>query len=370
MKHFCHNAFTGLDISPSGDIRPCCKFLEDKIPKFNIKDGVGIYKNSKFLKDLQKQFINNERPEGCNRCWIEEDAGIRSKRQLDYIRHKTHFDLLDVNKNTFTNISLAFGNICNFACRICGPNSSSRWVAEISKHDKQLKPIHQWYKDSNIMNDIFEHTKDAVHFDIPGGEPLLLEIKEHFGFLKKFNLTKSKEISLHYTTNGSVFPEQDFLDVWSNFKEVDIQLSIDDIGDRFEYNRWPGKWNEVYSNIKKFQTLEKESDNIRLSISFTVSAFTIYYADEFYQWCLNEKLPAPWMGRLNAPLYYRTGIFNKELNNKIRKKLLQSKFSEVRKLASYVQDSDHQYYTEFLEAIDKFDHIRGQKFQKTFPELV
>jgi len=370
MKNFCHNAFTGLDISPSGDIKPCCKFvLTDKIPAFNIKDGIASYKNSGFLKDLQKQFSADKRPEGCARCWTEEDAGIRSKRQLDYIRHKKNFDLLNADTTLFTNISIAFGNVCNFACRICGPVSSSRWVSEIMRHNKIKYPIHSWYKDSKIMNDIFEHTKDAVHFDIPGGEPLLLEISEHFDFLKQFNLKKSKEISLHYTTNGSVFPEQEFLDVWKNFKEIDIQLSIDDTGERFEYNRWPGKWNKVYNNIKKFQKLKNESINIRLSISFTVSAFTINYANEFYQWCEDEGLPDPWMGRLNSPFHYRAGVFGKETNNKIREKLSRSKFLEVRKLIPYIDDNDHQYYSQFKELINQFDSIRNQSFIKIFPEI-
>lgn len=369
MKNFCHNAFTGLDITPAGTIKPCCKFLPNEIPIFNIKDGITSYKDSEFLKGLQDQFLQDQRPAGCLRCWTEEDAGIRSKRQLDYIRHKNHFDQLKTNDNEFTNISLAFGNICNFSCRICGPAQSSRWVSEILRQDNISYPIHSWYKDKDVMDDIFNHTKNAVHFDIPGGEPLLLEIKEHFDFLIRFNLEKTKEISLHYTTNGSVFPEENFLDVWNNFKEVDIQMSIDDVKERFEYNRWPGKWNKVYNNIKKFQRLKDNSKNIRLSISFTVSIFTIYYADEFYQWCLDEGLPDPWMGRLDTPLYYRAGVLGKKINDKIREKLLQSKFLEVRKLASYVQDSDHQYHTEFLKMVDKFDHIRDQKFHKTFPEL-
>ena len=262
MKNYCHNAFTGLDISPAGTIKPCCKFLDREIPKFDIKDGIASYKDSEFLKDLQDQFLRDQRPKGCSRCWTEEDAGIHSKRQLDYIRHKSHFDRLKTDHNEFTNISLSFGNICNFSCRICGPAQSSRWVSEILRHDNISYPIHRWYKDKDVMDDIFNHTKTAVHFDIPGGEPLLVEIDEHFDFLGRFDLEKSKDISLHYTTNGSVLPKKEFLDVWKSFKEVDIQLSIDDTGERFEYNRWPGKWADVYDNIKSFQKLERENNNI------------------------------------------------------------------------------------------------------------
>lgn len=369
MKNFCHNIFTGLDISPSGQIKPCCKFLSNEIPKFNIRDGIDQYQKSDFVKNLKKQIMNDERPKGCQRCWIEEDAGIKSKRQLDYIRHKANFDKLPTDHEGYTNVSIAFGNICNFSCRICGPNQSSKWVSELFKNENIRYPIHDWYKEKNILEDIYNHTRDAIHFDIPGGEPLLLEIAEHFDFLNRFEKERKNEISLHYTTNGSNFPKQEFIDIWKEFKEVDIQISVDDTGKRFEYNRWPGKWQEVYDNIKKFQMLEKQVSNIRLSISFSVSVFTVFYSDEFFKWCRSEGLPDPWMGRVNNPSYYRPGVLGKKINQKIREHLCRSNFFEVRKLASLVVDSD-QNPKEFFYHSNKLDMIRKQNFSKVFPELV
>jgi hypothetical protein len=57
------------------------------------------------VKDLQTQFLNNVRPAGCIRCWQEEDAGIKSKRQLDYKRHGDSFDQHDITKTEFKNIN-------------------------------------------------------------------------------------------------------------------------------------------------------------------------------------------------------------------------------------------------------------------------
>ena len=133
MNTFCHNPFIGLDINPEGHIRPCCKFLESEMPKFHIKQGIETYKKSKWVKKLQDQFIDGKRPKGCERCWKEESAGIESKRQLDYIRHKKQFDSVDLKNPNYINISLAFGNLCNLACRICSPNQSSRWASERNK---------------------------------------------------------------------------------------------------------------------------------------------------------------------------------------------------------------------------------------------
>lgn len=370
IENFCYNAFLGLDISPRGDLKPCCKYQHKSIPKFNILQGISKYKDSKFLKDLQTQFLNNSRPAGCIRCWQEEDAGIKSKRQLDYERHETSFNEHDKSTTIFKNISLAFGNLCNLACRICGPHNSSKWASEMKKTDGKDYPIHDWFRDPKVMLDILENTQQAIHFDIPGGEPLLIEIQEHFDLLKKFKENGSaKNISLHYTTNGTSYLKDRHLEIWQSFKEVDIQISIDDIKERFEYNRWPAKWGTVYENIKKFQKLKDQEKNIKLSISFTVSAFTILYADEFYSWCLAEGLPEPWMGRLHDPIYYRCSVFPTAIKKEIKKKLSLSKYSEVRKLIEYLKYDDHKHFTNFKKWIDLLDSERNQNFSITFPEL-
>jgi MoaA/NifB/PqqE/SkfB family radical SAM enzyme len=369
-ENFCHNAFLGLDISPSGDLKPCCKYQNKSIPKFNILQGISKYKDSKFLKDLQTQFLNNSRPAGCIRCWQEEDAGIKSKRQLDYERHETSFKEHDTSTTIFKNISLAFGNLCNLACRICGPASSSKWSTEMKKIDGKDYPIHDWFRDPKAMLDILENTQQAIHFDIPGGEPLLIEIQEHFDFLKKFKENGSaKNISLHYTTNGTSYLKDIHLEIWQSFKEVDIQISIDDIKERFEYNRWPAKWDTVYENIKKFQRLKDQEKNIKLSISFTVSAFTILYADEFYSWCLAEGLPEPWMGRLHDPIYYRCSVFPTDIKKEIKKKLLMSQHLEVKKLVKYLETDESDHFKDFKKWIDLLDSKRNQNFNIIFPEL-
>tara|TARA_E500000178_G_scaffold337555_1_gene376867 strand:+ start:3254 stop:4381 length:1128 start_codon:yes stop_codon:yes gene_type:complete len=369
MNTFCHNPFIGLDINPEGHIRPCCKFLESEMPKFHIKQGIETYKKSKWVKKLQDQFIDGKRPKGCERCWKEESAGIESKRQLDYIRHKKQFDSVDLKNPNYINISLAFGNLCNLACRICSPNQSSRWASERNKLENKNFPIWTWFKDKTVMDDIYTNTKNAVHFDIPGGEPLLLEIPEHFEFLSKFSNDQAKQISLHYTTNGTNFPQDKFLKVWDRFKEIDLQISLDDVGERFEYNRWPADWNHVYSNVKRLQDLENKKTNIRLSVAFTVSVFTILYAKDFFDWCVKEGLPNPWMGRLNFPDYYSVDILPKKNIDQIRNILKTSTFDSVKNLSNYLTGSKQELIPFFQKKINDLDKTRNQSFSRTFPEL-
>ena len=370
MKNLCHNAFIGLHIDVAGRIRPCCKYLGEHGPYFDIKDGIEKYQKSEWLSDLQKQFIDGKKPAGCMRCWKEEDAGIKSKRQLDYERFKDDFDRVDLKRTEFKNIELNFGNLCNLACRICSPKYSSKWASELSNLDGKKYVIYDWYKDKKIMEEIYQNTKNAIGIDIIGGEPMLVEIKEHFDYLNRLKEDNyAEDISLHYTTNGTIFPKEEYLNTWSSFKEIDIQLSIDGIEEQFEFNRWPAKWSQVYSNIKRYQKLAKESKNIKLSLSHTISAFTIYYADDFVKWCLREGLPMPWMGPLNFPTYYRPSVFKKSVRDKIKEHLLQSKSSQVRNLTNYLDTDDSVDFGDFEDWVTKLDKARTQTFSKTFPEL-
>ena len=370
MKHLCHNAFTGLDISPEGYLKPCCKFKHEGEELFNIKDGIKAYKESDWLKNLQAQFIAGKKPKGCGRCWKQERAGVKSKRQLDYDRHKIHFDKVDLKDPKFQNISFAFGNICNLACRICDPGASSRWATELGKIDKKKYPIYRWFENKNIMKDIVDNTKEAIHLDVPGGEPLLLDIKEHYQYLEQLIKNgRANQISLHYTTNGTNYPNSDQLAIWRKFKEIDIQISVDDIEERFEYNRWPAKWPQVYENLKKYQMLSKNNPQIRLSLSFTISAFTILYADRFYKWCIRQGLPAPWLGVVDTPVHYRPSIYPENSKQKIDSILASSKIREIKKLRDILKYNDKGHYTTFISKIKQFDQIRKQSFQDTFPEL-
>ena len=84
-----------------------------------------------------------------------------------------------------------------------------------------------------------------------GGEPFM--VPEHFQLLKKLlngNVDISK-IQILYNTNGTIFPTDKQIDLLQKFANVKIQLSIEEIGTRFEYQRNLAEWEQVKSNITK-----------------------------------------------------------------------------------------------------------------------
>lgn len=362
---FCSLPWTGLDISPQGEFTPCCKYSH------SIAGNIDSYLSSQELKNLKEDFLNGKKPAGCFKCWKDEELGIASKRQIDlkYTFNNTHPDL-----NSYKIISMPFGNTCNFACSICSSYSSSFWNSQAKKIKKEIPEIKiynhkKFYKNESFVNKILELSKNVILFEFAGGEPFLTGVKEHLNFLHTLSKYNPKKLSLHYVTNTSIFPQEEFWNLWKEFKKVNITLSIDGVSKQFEYNRWPGNWDTCYKNIKKYQNRSLLQSNVQLSISHSVSIFTVYYLPEFLYWCQKENLPSPYLGLLTYPNYLAIN----NLPKKVKEQIIERSEFKIKKLEPIVNELQKQTSHNFettIKYIKMLDIYRKQNFADTFPEMI
>ena len=367
---FCHSPWSNIDISPQGDISPCCKFQSKYYPQtFNIQQNtIQEYINSDFVQDIKQQFQQDQWPTGCERCRIEESNNIESKRVLDYARWQEHYDHYDYDQSTLLTASIAFGNTCNLKCITCGPVSSSRWQQEhLDIHKIDIKHF-KFYK-KNFVQDFILSAPNIIHFDIPGGEPFLSGIDEQKELLNYYIKSgQSQNMTLHYTTNVTIFPDKEWWTLWESFKEVDMQLSIDGVGARYEYIRFPAVWSEILENVNRYTKIKL--NNFKLSVSHTVSAYNIFYLDEFFTWCYNVSLPSPWLGRVHTPDYFRPSVWSATAKTKIIAQLNQSQFKDVKNWAELMANTDDSFqFEKFKKQIIAHDQYRNLDFTQTFPEL-
>ena len=89
------------------------------------------------------------------------------------------------------------------------------------------------------------------------------------------------KVSLLYNTNATIFSES-VVRAWKKFKRVQICLSIDDIGERLEFQRFPAKWSRVEANIRKY--LEHQDERIQLTLFCSVSVLNIFYLPDYIAW--------------------------------------------------------------------------------------
>ena len=140
-------------------------------------------------------------------------------------------------------------NICNLKCRICGPYNSSRWISEAKETLGITEKVYNNLTPENM--DLFsDWLPNLKELNVVGGEPLLLrEYKQLLDLAIEGNY--SKNIALFTTTNGTIYSEE-LVGLLQHFKKVHLTFSIDDIGQRFEYQRKGATWQPVIDNIQEF----------------------------------------------------------------------------------------------------------------------
>jgi len=123
---------------------------------------------------------------------------------------------------------------------------------------------------------------DIRYIEFTGGEPFMIE--EHFHMLQSIvDIGIAHQVEIHYNTNGTQYPEL-AEHIWKHFKTVEIAFSLDDVGERFEYQRTNAVWTEVCANLDRFRDLKEIYPNIELQVCTTVNVFNVRYLGDIAAW--------------------------------------------------------------------------------------
>jgi len=297
---FCVLPWISLEASPIGTVRPCCladdEIVDNNGDKFNLGSAdFGDVQNSQYMLKLRQQFLEGQQPQTCRKCWSEERAGRTSKRMhtLDRLKHMGISPEWTADAKPLMFLDLKLGNICNLKCRICGSWSSSQFAAEeiaVLPRDEQKKShayamlrAGAWPKENpQFWNQIDSVLDDIRYIEFTGGEPFMID--EHFAMLQGIvDRGIADQVEIHYNTNGTQYPNG-AEEIWRHFKTVEIAFSIDDVGDRFEYQRTNAEWTQVCENIDRFRDLKQIHPNIELQVCTTVNVFNVSYLGEVAAW--------------------------------------------------------------------------------------
>ena len=320
---FCILPWISLEASPIGTVRPCCladdELRDDSGEKFSLltADFASIQNSSDMVR-LREQFLAGEKPQTCRKCWTEERAGRTSKRMhtINRLKHSVSDTDWTRDAKPLMFLDLKLGNICNLKCRICGSWSSSQFaseeIAQLPQDQKKTSFPYQMLKqgawpqeNTQFWDQIDSVLSDIRYIEFTGGEPFM--IAEHFDMLQGIvDRGIAHQVEIHYNTNGTQFPESAAL-IWKHFKTVEIAISIDDLGARFEYQRSNADWNQVVVNIKKFQTLRDNYHNIQLQCCSTVNVFNIHYIDQLAAWIAQQKFDFVYWNMMHDAWYFSVG---------------------------------------------------------------
>ena len=335
---FCVLPWISLEASPVGTVRPCCladdEIVDDEGNKFELsRANFQDIQNSAHMRGLRQQFLDSEQPQTCRKCWSEERAGRTSKRMhtLDRLKHMGIGSEFTADAKPLMFLDLKLGNICNLKCRICGSWSSSQFAAEELNQlprDQQKKShaytmlrAGAWPRDNpQFWDQIDSVVNDIRYIEFTGGEPFL--IAEHFQMLQGIvDRRIAHNVEIHYNTNGTQFPEQ-AAEIWRHFKTVEIAISIDDLGARFEYQRSNAEWTEVVFNIDRFRLLREDYPNIQLQCCATVNIFNIRYIDQLALWLPKQGFDFIYWNMMHDAWYFSVATLPADAKKALTEHLL------------------------------------------------
>jgi len=318
---FCVLPWISLETSPIGTVRTCClaeeEIINDNGDKFDLNSASFVaIQNSQYMQNLRQDFLDAQQPSACRKCWREERAGRTSKRMhtLDRLKHMLPDQTWTADAKPLMFLDLKLGNICNLKCRICGSWSSSQFAVEElanlgpnedrkTNHHYLMLKQGAWPRENPTFWSEIDQVVDQIQYiEFTGGEPFM--IQEHFDMLQGLvDRGIAHNIEIHYNTNGTQYPK-DADEIWQHFKLVEIAFSIDDVGNRFEYQRTNAVWKEVCRNLGWFRTLREHYSNIRLQVCSTVNVFNVLYLEELAQWIDQQAFDFIYWNMMHEAYYF------------------------------------------------------------------
>ena len=439
-KTFCILPWIHFATRPNGDMRLCCsanasgagenhtvglvKNERGQPANFGRETPMSAW-NNEYMKDVRLTMLEGKIPASCSKCIAEESKGVASKRiwetgswmedgiDVEELIKQTAEDGTIPEKLVY--LDLRLGHTCNLKCVMCSPHDSSQWVGDHKKvyrlfQAKELKEQMQW--DRKDFNNFWHENPDfwkEMYAQIPnlkqvyfaGGEPLM--IREHKWFLEEIiRQGYADKILIRYNTNGLLIDDE-IIELWKKFKKVKVGFSIDAVGDRNYYIRYPSDWATIERNL---HTLDNTPDNIQVSIATAIQILNIKHLADFAKWKITQNFKKVNLentvggiqaggGIVNMHLLYIPTFLSIRLLPPADKAEVRRSFGE---LASWLHDNyrqdedfwklnpygwkrwqavldfmdaeDHEdQLPAFKEYIERMELLRGTDFKTTFPEL-
>lgn len=380
--NFCIAPFLQHTTHPSGSYSPC-PYLGGTSWK-GRKESILEQWSSTELEQLRQDFRDNKKSSVCNRCWHEEQNGLKSLRKRLYDVETGTSDysfatpeaveqrLADYSAGPLV-LTIKNGNLCNAKCRVCHPGDSSRWIEDSVKlHQltgKQYYSLEQQERNwsDQQLEEILQLSQNLVRLELFGGEPTYnKQVARLLTQLAECGL--SKNIVVYINTNGGMFIPDRFPEL-KQFKGVELGISVDGVGRHFNYIRHGIDYDYMVHNVKRMQEyFEQQSIPYFIDAISTVNILNVLYLPEIKA-AVTEFLPLePFWNLLVNPEH----LFIKNMPDQIKQAViakLQSDSSFEQIINVIQQPADADKWNEFVEITGALDQIRNEDFATTFPEL-
>lgn len=296
---FCSLPWTHVFVSPQGEIKPCCRYKRGSdFPEYSSPTTAVI---SPYWQQLRATMREGKTIPGCTKCDQEDFLQTRSLRQK--INSDALFALDPASKTpSVRSLEIALSNACNLTCVMCDSRFSTAW----SKAEKQLygKTIFPEKKYRFNPKDL-EDFPDLRLLKMTGGEPFMEHALHHSTLEYIVKNLPVDEFILDYSTNLTVLPKPEIIELWSQFKRVEITLSLDSIfDDELRYIRYPSNGATVRTHVRFYLQLMHQLPHLHIVNRPTVHSLNITSMLYTLQWWHTEKVKFGVTGRIKESVSF------------------------------------------------------------------
>ncbi len=266
----------------------CCYFRLEKdcIDPFTPLNIDGYWNGSK-MRNVRKVITsNNAAGTGCEGCqyirygsaatFMDIPDSINERQKSNWMKAIENYNnRAEVVDSYPVKYYLNFGLICNLKCIMCCQEN-------MRVNDKRQLPL-------EILDGIKDYMTMANEIAIIGGEPFLIPNARKFIDMLIRDPDFS-DVKLSLFSNGTLIHR--YLDKLRSLRRINLCISLDSMGDAYEYIRNGGQWKQVERNILEFrETGRKHGLDWNINIAAVVMKSSIPKLVEFTDWCIGHDLP-------------------------------------------------------------------------------
>jgi organic radical activating enzyme len=281
----CRDPWSTLFVGTYNEARTCC--AGNTILGDLNRQSLDEILNSDKAKEIRTSMSNGIWPENCSQCEKLENQGARSYREPTLSTELIELISADPTNYLIRTLDFRWNNTCTLACNYCSEKFSSSWAVikniDIGTDRNYYNYALDWVK---------ENCNDIKKILMLGGEPLI--IKEN---AKILDILKDQDIEIMVGTSLAVELTTPVFEKLKNVSKVYVNVSFENIGDRYEYVRHNASWDLLLKNIK----LVKQMPNFSLS---AIPIYNIYSALDlynYYQFLLDQEFVACHWNRVHHP---------------------------------------------------------------------
>ncbi len=417
---YCNIPYSSLVINPDGSYRLCsltnrqdydmgaCKDIktgqEMNVMTHSFEDALG----SRWHTYLRTCHAEGKKSELCECCYNRDAISGNSRRthlmrilpaNIPDFPTPENSEALTDTTGKFTgrvrSLDLRFGNLCNYKCIQCGPWYSDKWYDEYQDFNKvdsfawngKVIPItgerlgtglsgdtnEKWWE-SDVWHKRFSDAMPYLrHIYFTGGEPML--IKEHEDMLQALvDGGIADKVVIELDTNLSALNDN-IMRLWSHFKKVDLRVSLDDVGERYNTTRFPGNFTKVDANLKELTS--RSMPNVDMLLTSCIMPTNVFYIHEIEDY--NKKVGIPRDAHfrfVDTPSHFDIRVFSIDQRRKMVEHL--SAYTGThkwpRKVIQYLRSDNNQHLCDeeaankFFLFMDYLDRTRGTNWRAAYPE--